>query len=335
MPKGFPMWVDRFGRSITYLRISVTDRCNLRCVYCMPKAGLQWQQRNDQLSVDEIARVVETAAAGGVRRVRLTGGEPLVHPQVVEIVRRLAAVPGIEEVSLTTNAMLLERLAQPLAEAGLKRVNISLDTLDGDKFKRIPRGGDIARVWRGITAAERAGLVPLKLNTVIVRGVNDDELMGLARLTIEDDWHVRFIELMPIGNMQDWGPGFPSADARYLSVQEMRQRLTALSLEPITGPSRNGPARTYHIPGALGTVGFISPLGEHFCEACNRLRLTSDGKLRPCLAMPGEVSVREALRAGQPLVDLFHFAIAQKPAAHEMQVAVAASAHRGRSQIGG
>ncbi len=329
------MWVDTFGRMITYLRISVTDRCNLRCVYCMPKNRLQWQPLADQLSVEEITRVVETAAEGGVKRVRLTGGEPLVHPQVVEIVQHLAAIPGIDEVSLTTNAMLLERLAQPLAEAGLKRVNISLDTLNADKFKRITRGGEIGRVWKGIAAAERAGLAPLKLNTVIVRGLNDDELPSLASLTVENDWHVRFIELMPIGNLQDWGPGFLPLDRRYVSVQEMREALAAFRLQPVDRPYGNGPARTYRIPEALGTVGFISPLGEHFCENCNRLRLTSDGKLRACLAMPGEISLREALRSRQPLEDLFRQAIARKPKGHEMQAAMSTASQRGMSQIGG
>src|SRR5512138_28426 len=235
-----PMWVDSFGRAITYLRISVTDRCNLRCVYCMPSDGIQWQNRVDQLTVDEIARVVEAAAQGGVKRVRLTGGEPLVHPDVVEIVRRIAAIPGIEDVSLTTNAMLLERLARPLAEAGLQRVNISLDSLSAEKFRRITRGGDISRVWKGIAAAERAGLAPIKLNTVVVRGLNEDELSALAGLTIENDWHIRFIEIMPIGNIQDWGAGFPAPAARYVPVHEMQARLSGFGLRPTAGPAGNG-----------------------------------------------------------------------------------------------
>ena len=175
----------------------------------MPREGLQWQPRTDQLSAEEIVQVVATAAQGGVRRVRLTGGEPLVHPNIVEIVRRIASIPNIEEVSLTTNAMMLERLAQPLADAGLGRVNVSLDSLDADKFKRITRGGDLTRVWKGIVAAERAHLAPIKLNTVIVRGLNADELPALAQLTVENDWHIRFIEVMPIGNAQNWGEGFP------------------------------------------------------------------------------------------------------------------------------
>ena len=328
-------FIDPFGRTITYLRVSVTDRCNLRCVYCMPKEGLHWQPRADQLSVDEIVKVVETAAQGGVKRVRLTGGEPLVHPYIVEIVRRIASIPAMEEISLTTNAMLLECLAQPLADAGLTRVNISLDTLDPEKFKRITRGGKIDRVWRGIAAAERVHLAPLKLNTVIVRRLNSDELPALARLTIENDWHVRFIEVMPIGNAQDWGDGFPAPSERYLSVQEMRAQLSALNLQPESPPVGNGPARTYRIPNALGTIGFISPLGDHFCENCNRLRLTSDGKLRSCLVIPNEVSLRDAIRSGQPLESYFDQAIAQKPQHHNMLVTLPTETHRGMSQIGG
>lgn len=329
------MFIDSFGRAVTYLRISLTDRCNLRCVYCMPKEGLQWQPRADQLSVDEIVRVVETAAQGGVRRVRLTGGEPLVHPHMVEIVRRIASIQNIEGVSLTTNAMLLERLAHPLADAGLKRVNISLDSLDADKFKRITRGGDLTRVWKGIAAAERAHLAPIKLNTVIVRGLNADELPTLAQLTMENDWHARFIEVMPIGNVQDWGEGFPAPSERYVSVREMRSQLSTFNLQPETTPVGNGPARTYRIPGALGTIGFISPLGEHFCQNCNRLRLTSDGRLRSCLVISAEVTLRDVVRSEKPLDEFFHQAIANKPKHHDMLAAAPANSQRGMSQIGG
>ncbi len=270
-----------------------------------------------------------------MKRVRLTGGEPLIHPHVVEIVRRIVVIPGIEEISLTTNAMMLERLAQPLADAGLKRVNISLDSLDADKFRRITRGGDIHRVWRGIAAAERAHLAPIKLNTVIVRGLNADELLALARLTMENDWHVRFIEVMPIGNAQDWGEGFPTPSERYFSVQEMRAQLATFNLRPSTSLQGNGPARTYKIPGALGTIGFISPLGEHFCESCNRLRLTSDGRLRSCLVIPNEVSLREAARTGEPLEKYFYQAVANKPERHDMLISMPAGSQRGMSQLGG
>jgi len=325
---------DRFGRPITYLRISVTDRCNLRCVYCLPEAGMQWQPRENLLTAEEIACIAETAAQGGVKRIRLTGGEPLVRPDILQIVERIAAIPGIEEVSLTTNAMLLERLAQRLMNAGLKRVNISLDTLDASKFKRITRGGNIDWLWRGIAAVERAGLAPLKLNTVVVNGVNADELPALARLTIENPWHIRFIELMPVGNAQDWGEGFPAQPDRYISVQEMQTRLSPYNLEPVTTPIGNGPARTFRIPGAVGTVGFISPLGEHFCQNCNRLRLTADGYLRPCLLLDGEINVREAVRAGKPLLPFLQQAVDAKPQGHELLLQHYPESRR-MAQIGG
>jgi len=328
------MLTDRFNRPITYLRISVTDRCNLRCVYCLPKEGVHWQARQDQLSIEEIARITAAMAQLGVKRVRLTGGEPLVHPDIIKIVSSIAVIPGIEEVSLTTNAMLLERLAQPLAEAGLKRVNISLDTLDAEKFKRITRGGTIDRLWRGVAAAERAGLAPLKLNTVVVNGLNSDELPALAQLTIENPWHVRFIELMPVGNAQNWGGGFPASQDRYLSVQQMHARLSAFNFEPSASPLGNGPARTFRIPQALGTIGFISPLGEHFCQDCNRLRLTADGFLRPCLLQDQEINVREALRSAMPLLPLIQRALDLKPEGHELSLRHYPESRR-MAQIGG
>ncbi len=326
--------IDRFGRSITYLRISITDLCNLRCVYCLPEKGIQWQARENELSADEIIRVTAALACAGVRRVRLTGGEPLIRPDIVEIVRRIADIPAIEEVSLTTNGMLLERLARPLAEAGLRRVNISLDTLDAGKFRRITRGGEIGREWRGIAAAERAGLTPIKLNTVVVNGLNADELPALARLTVENPWHVRFIELMPVGNAHAWGVGFPAREDRYLPVQEMLTRLSRFDIEPVASPTGNGPARTFRIPGALGTVGFISPLGEHFCQNCNRLRLTADGCLRPCLLMDGETNLRAALRAGEPLPQLIQQAVDAKPLGHELFLQHYPESRR-MAQIGG
>jgi len=308
--------IDPFGRMVEYLRISITDRCNLRCAYCLPARGVQWQARSDLLSIAEFVRVAEAATALGIRRIRLTGGEPLVRPDVVDLVGALARLPNIEEISLTTNGMLLERLAGPLAEAGLRRVNVSLDTLDADKFRRLTRFGKLERVWRGIRAAEQAGLRPIKINTVVVRGVNDDELLGLADLTIDHSWHVRFIELMPIGNDGDWGEGMPGPLERYLSVHEMLARLAPLKLSPVPGPIGSGPARTFQIPGAHGTVGFISPLGQHFCATCNRLRLTADGRLRPCLLVDREVSVREALRQGEEITHLIGEAIEAKPSGH-------------------
>ncbi len=327
---------DRFDRRIDYLRISVTDRCNLRCVYCMPPQGVPWKPHADILSYEEIVQVVEAAAWLGIHKIRLTGGEPLVRRDVTKLVRAISRIPGIEDVSLTTNGILLDKLAAPLAEAGLTRVNISLDTLDPTKFWRLTRLGDIDRVWRGIEVAEQVGLVPIKINTVVVRHVNDDELIDLARLTLDRAWHVRFIELMPLGNVGDWGLGFPPAHNRYLSVQDMLERLAPLDLVPTDQPIGNGPARTYYIPGARGTVGFISPLGDHFCSTCNRLRLTADGRLRPCLLHDIEVPVREALRARDWIVPLIEQAVALKPRSHDLLSEDAcAPQDRIMSQIGG
>jgi cyclic pyranopterin phosphate synthase len=327
---------DTHGRRINYLRISVTDRCNLRCAYCMPAKGVQWQPRADRLTRDEIVQVVRAAATLGITRVRLTGGEPLVWPDLLQLVSEITRIRGIEEISLTTNGLLLEKLAPALAEAGLSRVNISLDTLNPQIFHRLTRLGNFDQVWRGIQAAERAGITPIKLNTVVIRGMNDTELPDLARLTIDHLWHVRFIELMPVGNTGDWGPGFLGARERFVSVHEMRERLAPLGLLKAEAPAGNGPARTYRIPGAVGTIGFISPLGEHFCATCNRLRLTADGLLRPCLLLPGEVPLREALRQGQDVAPLIVRAVALKPAGHELTLPDAPAPHqRMMCQIGG
>ncbi len=313
-------FTDRFSRPMTYLRISVTDRCNLRCVYCLPAKGVQWQSRKNQLTAKEIAQITAVMTQGGIRRVRLTGGEPLMRPDILEIVERLAAIPGIEEISLTTNAMRLEKLAQPLAQAGLKRVNISLDTLIDEKFKRITRGGTLSRLWRGVAAAEQAGLTPIKLNTVVVNGLNADELPALAQLTLQHPWHIRFIELMPVGDTHDWGEDFPLTPNCYLPAQAMLAQLAIFNMQPENTPLGNGPARTFRIPGAPGTVGFISPFGEHFCQQCNRLRLTADGFLRPCLLLDGEINLRDALRNNQPLLPLIQQAVANKARGHELSL---------------
>lgn len=331
------MLIDPFGRPITYLRISITDRCNLRCTYCMPAGTTTWMPRENILKDNEIIRVVEAGARLGLSKIRLTGGEPLVRPGVVELVRRLAALPRIQDISLTTNAILLEKMARPLADAGLKRVNISLDTLDAEKFRRITRFGDFDCAWRGILAAEQAGLMPLKLNTVVVGGFNADELPALARLTLDHPWHLRFIELMPVGSAeQDWGAEQTPASGRYISVQQMRTQLETLNLEPATSLPGNGPARTFRIPGAPGTIGFISPLGEHFCQNCNRLRLTADGRLRACLLKSGEVSLQEALHKGIDLEPLIEQAVQLKPLGHLLAGELnLASPNQAMSAIGG
>ena len=313
------MLQDQYGRKITYLRISVTDRCNFRCVYCMPAEGIPWQSPAAIMHYEEIAEVVRVAASQGINEVRLTGGEPLVRKDLPELVRLIDAIPGIQDISLTTNGILLDKMAGPLAQAGLKRVNISLDTLEPEKFSRITRGGSLDRFWDGLHAAELSGLNPIKLNVVAMRGVNDNELVDLARLSMEHDWQVRFIEIMPIRNQESWGPDFPSPASVYISIQEIVKILEPLGLEPVEHTVGSGPAREYRLHEAAGTIGFISPLGEKFCNSCNRLRLTADGFLRPCLLKEIEIPVLPALRAGKPLLPLLQKAVALKPSSHELE----------------
>jgi GTP 3',8-cyclase len=328
------MLIDPFGRQITYLRISVTDRCNLRCVYCMPAEGIDWQPHPAIIRYEEIAEIVKEAARQGINEVRLTGGEPLARQGVPELVRMIANIPGIDDISLTTNGVLLEKYAGPLAAAGLKRVNISLDTLQPEKFRRITRGGQMERVFAGLKAAEAEGLSPIKINTVAMRGINEDEILDLARLSLDHPWQMRFIELMPVNNQQPWGDDFPQPEQAYLSIQEIEQILEPLGLEAVDGKVGNGPAREYRLKGGQGTVGFINPLGDSVCEKCNRLRLTADGNIRPCLLSDIEIPVLPALRAGEPILPYLQKAVALKPEGHGL-TKVFEPGRRCMMQIGG
>ena len=325
--------VDRYQRPITYLRVSVTDRCNLRCVYCMPADGIPLRRHEDILRYEEIVRVVRTAVGMGVCSVRLTGGEPLARHGVTGLVGMLRMIPDLRELTMTTNGTLLTAQAQALAEAGLDRVNVSLDTLRPERFRAITRMGEVGDVLAGIEAAESAGLTPIKLNTVVMRGVNDDEVVELARLTLEHPWHVRFIESMPLGCGALWG------EDRCVLGSEVRQRIEAAlgPLSPARGPSSSGPARTYRLEGGLATVGFITPWSEHFCPSCNRLRLTADGRLRLCLLSEMEVDLRGPLRAGageMELRRLIEQAVEHKPMGHHL-AETGGPAGRAMSQIGG
>jgi GTP 3',8-cyclase len=324
---------DDFGRAINYLRVSVTDRCNLRCVYCMPAEGIGKRAHGEMLRYEELALVVRAAAELGVRKVRLTGGEPLARLGLPDLVRMLAAIPGIDDLAMTTNGTLLARHAQALAAAGLGRINVSLDTLRPERFAQITRQGQLEEVWAGIAAAQAAGLAPIKLNMVVVRGLNDDEVVDFAQRTATDGWHVRFIELMPIGANVNW------AGNGTVSIAEVRARIEAAlgPLEAVHGPAGNGPARYYRLPGAAGTVGFIGAMSEHFCRACNRLRLTADGRLRPCLMSDEELDLRTPLRAGADLAtvkDLLIQAIRNKPEGHRLAEAPAPQG-RTMAEIGG
>jgi len=304
---------DSFQRPINYLRISVTDRCNLRCIYCMPAEGVNLLSHEDILSYEEICRVAAAAAELGIKKVRLTGGEPLVRIGLSRLIRMLAQIDAIDDIALTTNGTLLSQYADELKAAGLRRVNISLDTLKPDKFRLITRGGNLDDVLAGIKAADAAGLNPIKFNMVVMAGINDDELLDFARKTINEGWHVRFIEHMPFNREM--------AESYFASVNEMRQRLAVLGeLEPCTFKG-NGPAKYYRLPQAKGTVGFITPISEHFCFQCNRLRLTADGKLRPCLLSEREFDLLQPLRQGisaEGLKKLIKRAVESKPRQHNL-----------------
>jgi cyclic pyranopterin phosphate synthase len=303
---------DQFGRRIEYLRVSVTDKCNLRCVYCMPLEGMPWMRRDELLTYEEIEAIVRAMAGMGLRRVRITGGEPLVRRDLPELVGMLARVPGIDDLSLSTNAVLLEPHAEALRSAGIRRVNVSLDSLRQDRVDAIARRpGSFPRIMAGFEAAERVGFDPIKVNVVLMRGVNDDEVEDFAAITRERPWHVRFIEVMPTGSNLD-----VSAN-QFFSCQEALARLRVLDrLEPVAGPPGNGPATYYRFPGAPGTVGVITPMSHTYCDRCNRMRLTADGHLRPCLFGDLQTNLRDPLRAGADVVSLVQETLRIKPERH-------------------
>ena len=309
---------DACHRPISYLRISVNDRCNLRCVYCMPPEGVPWRPHEEVLRYEEIETIVRAAAELGISKIRLTGGEPLVRAGIVALVRNLARIPGIDDLAMTTNGVLLSRHAADLAEAGLRRVNVSLDTLRPERFQHITRCGRLEDVLNGMEAARQAGLEPVKINTVVIRGMNDDEVVDLARKTVEAEWNLRFIELMPVGSRIAgvWRE-------RVVTAREIQQRIEAAlgKLEPAKVSAGNGPARYYRLPGAKGTLGFITPISEHFCYQCNRLRLTADGQLRPCLLSDQEIDLRAPLRQGADAAEIKRLilkAIESKPVQHHL-----------------
>lgn len=323
---------DSYGRPMTYLRISLTDRCNLRCVYCMPALGAKFAPRAELLTDDEILTVVRAAAKIGFNKIRLTGGEPTIRPHVADIVRGIAATSGIDDIAMTTNGLLLQRLAPELKAAGLGRVNVSIDTLQPERFTAITRGGKIEKVWAGIAAAEAAGLSPIKLNAVVVRGQNDDEVADLAALTLKHPWQMRYIEVMPLEGVGDVHDSGLVTTAETLDLIEQAHG----TLERLEAPPGD-PARVYRIPGAAGTIGFISPVSQPFCAFCNRIRLTADGKLRLCLLRNDEVDVRDILRGGgteDDLIEQIRFGVWRKPWGHGLAEGDRKMG-RGMSQIGG
>jgi GTP 3',8-cyclase len=328
---------DSFNREIDYLRISVIDRCNLRCVYCMPLEGLRFVPNAELLTAGEIETVTRAAVEAGFRKFRLTGGEPTLRADLEEIVARISHVPGVEGLALTTNALMLEDLARPLKDAGLTRINVHLDSLEPATVERQMRWGSFERIWRGIMAAEAAGLTPIKLNAVVAAGYNEGDVIELARLTVERDWHVRFIELMPLGG----GECATLSVKRYVSNIETRRRIET-ALGPLTElPTENlaDESRNFRLAGACGVIGFISPVSEPYCGTCNRMRLTADGKFHLCLLNDDELDVRRALRSGRAdasaeVARILRRAVEMKPTGHHL-LEGRSTLDRSMYQIGG
>ncbi len=308
---------DQYERDINYLRVSVTDRCNLRCTYCMPKEGLSLIGHDDILRYEEFLQIIRVAAQLGITKVRITGGEPLIRRGVVEFIASLRTIPELKEISLTTNGILLEPYAEQLFQAGVRRINVSLDSLNADKYAKITRGGDIQAVIRGIRKARETGFSPIKINIVAIKGFNDGELLDFARLTIANPYQIRFIELMALGHAGIENNG------RYISNSVIMERIRTLgALEPVNGRGQknDGPAQIYRLAGGEGEIGFISPISRHFCHSCNRLRLTADGHLRACLLSDDEVDLKTPLRMGgnDEIRTLIQGTIARKPRQHEI-----------------
>lgn len=325
--------MDELGRRINYLRISVTDRCNLRCRYCMPEEGIAKKDHEAMMTLEEAFEVVRACAALGIDKVRITGGEPLVRKGIVNLIERIAGLSTVKDIALTTNGILLKQYAYDLKQAGLKRINVSLDTLDEEKYRHITRGGDLKQTMAGLQEAQRVGLVPVKLNTVLVGGFNENEVDDFLRLTIDEPADVRFIELMPLGQAGTW------AKEHFVSngiVLEKHPELILLENE-----DKSSPAKYYRLPGAKGRIGFINPISHQFCCYCNRIRLTADGKLKPCLHSNQEIDVKSILRHAKPeererlLSQAVQNAVKGKPEQHGLNEVDSLPIERDMFRIGG
>jgi cyclic pyranopterin phosphate synthase len=327
--------VDGYGRSIDYLRISITDHCNLKCYYCKPFSGRSHLKRSEILTYEEMLNVTRTAAAIGITKIRVTGGEPLVRKGVVEFCRMLSEIDGLKSLALTTNGIYLAEMAEPLFKAGVRRINISLDTLRPDRFEKISGYNSLPRVLAGIKRAEDIGMHPIKINTVVMRGINDDEIEDLARLTLDKPYQVRFIELMPTDSS-----AYGNYESLFIPVEEFMKKIHQIDQVQIE-PAKDsyGPARLCRLPGAVGKVGFIAPISWHFCGSCNRLRLTADGKIKTCLFSQQEIDIKTALRTGatqKDIINIFRQAVAEKPSGHHLNAKEHQNAcGRAMSAIGG
>jgi len=325
--------LDSYGREINYLRVSVTDRCNLRCRYCMPEEGVEKLPHENILSLEEMHRLIKIASTLGIRKVRLTGGEPLVRKNIIQLVNDIASLPGIDDVAMTTNGILLYDMAEELQAAGLKRVNISMDTMVGEKFKYITRSGNLDKVIKAVFKSLELGMEPVKVNVVTIRGFNDNEILDFVQLAYQYPLHIRFIEFMPIGDLLYW------KKERMINMDEVKAKIEQeYQLYEGKKVEGNGPAKYFHLTGGQGTVGFISPMSNHFCGACNRIRMTADGSLRGCLYEKAEINLKNALSRGasdEELKELFIQTIINKAPCHHMESGWGADNNRKMYQIGG
>jgi len=325
--------LDNHFRIINYLRLSVTDRCNLRCIYCMPEEGIRFIPHDEILTYEEMRYIVNLCIRKGIRKVRLTGGEPLVRKDIIKFIRRICSLGGLEEITLTTNGVLLKEFAAPLRDCGICRINVSMDTLKPERFRQIARRDYFRQVWEGIDEAERVGINPIKINVVALRGINADEIIDFARLTYRKPYHVRFIELMPVGEKNAW------TAQRFISIREIQDRIQTLGpLDPVLSGSLDGPADRYRLKGAKGEIGLIGALSHHFCENCNRLRLTADGHLRGCLFSDYECDIKTPLREGKGdgyLLNLISETILNKPEDSGMGLITPRKCVRSMNSIGG
>ena len=330
--------LDLHHRQINYIRLSITDKCNLQCIYCKPSRNLRQLERSQILSYEEILRLIRVAVGCGITKVRLTGGDPLVRRDVVSLLRSISQLDGVKDISLTTNGVLLEQMAAGLYEAGLHRINISLDSLNREKYRKITCQDRLDQVWQGIKTASEIGFSPIKINTVVIKGINDDEILNLARLSLTYPFHIRFIEFMPIGNHQLW------QEKKFFSCLKIQKIITAYRpLIPSTSTGHrhslgDGPAQLFEFEGAPGKIGFISPMSDHFCSTCNRIRLTADGKLRSCLFSSQEMDIKAIMRSGgsdEDLRQLFIKAIENKPVGLDYSQFSAVKCSRFMNSIGG
>ena len=335
--------IDNFGREISYLRVSITDRCNYRCIYCQPERQFEFIPHEEILRYEEIVEIVQEAVELGITKVRITGGEPLVREGIVDFIRQLKKIDKLEDISLTTNGFFLSEYAEKLKAAGLNRVNISLDSLQEEKYRRIARAGSLKKVLKGIDSAFKAGLLPIKINTVVMKGINDDEIDDFVKLSLLRPLNIRFIELMPSGEEV-----IKEFKNKFISVQEIKEKLIKkYLLRPIKISTSNGPAKYFQIEGGKGTVGFINALSQHFCKTCNRIRLTSEGKLRPCLFSNKEIDIKSEIRNSEKLnistpylrkkliQEKIMEAVKLKPASHQLNTKIKNNISFQMSKIGG